>query len=157
MARSWRWWLAGLLTFLAFLVVTWVVTKYIPASWLSQAGERLAVGIGAGTVVAGLIAVWGGTFAMAKKPMQSGSSPAAREGGGTRGVTVKDNIGIVSAGDRVRNIQGNDLQADAPLSSATRGSRRKASRQARAAEVRVSRNEGIASAGDDTTNIQEDR
>jgi len=153
MRRSWRWWLAGLVSVLTFLVVTWVVTKYLPPSWLKDANQRLAVGCGAGTAAAALVALWGKTFAMAKD-LPAESVPVS-----PRTVTVTgNNIGIASAGDRVRNIQGTASLPGTPPQASESPGRATGGEDADGAWVRIEgSNDGIASAGNDTTNIQEAR
>jgi hypothetical protein len=156
MRHSWRWWLAGLLTLLAFLIVTWVVTRYLTASWLKDAGQRLLVGSGAGVAVAGLVALWGKTFAMANAtPAEPRSSAGSMPG--VRAVIVGgSNSGIASAGDRVRNIQDAGPPLGVPTLAPGDSGCAAGGEDAPGTWVRIEgKNEGIASAGNDTTNIQE--
>lgn len=156
MRHSWRWWLAGLATLLAFLVVTWVLTTYLPATWLKDANQRLVVGSGAGAAVAALVALWGKNFAVVKAtPARPESSAAPTPS--ARAVTVSgSNLGIASAGDRVRNIQGTDPLRCWPEQSAENPAHTAGGEDPRGAWVRIEvDNDGIASAGSETTNIQE--
>lgn len=160
MRRNGRWWLAGALTLVAFLIITWGVTRYLPASLLKDPTQRLTVGSGAGLAVAGLVALWGKSFATQERDARSQQperEPAASGSLARHAVTIKgDSTGIASAGDRVGNVQ---------RPQASRSIRPKIShgpgftpeKQAPGnAEVWVEgTNSGIVSAGDDTTNIQE--
>ena len=74
MRRNGRWWLAGVLMLAAFLAVTWGVTRYLPVSWLKDPTQRLTVGSGAGSI-AGLMALWGKSFATAQADAQDREPP----------------------------------------------------------------------------------
>lgn len=153
MSRSWRWFLAGVLTVVIFLVVTWMVTKYLPTSWLKDSNKRLAVGCGAGTAAAALVALWGNAFATTIPDKSAAAEP---EQGSPRAVVVGgNNTGIVTAGDRTRNTQRTGSVAHvAPQRSGTSGDATGESETA-GTWVRIGgNNDGIASAGNDTTNTQ---
>ena len=155
MHRGWRWWLAGVVTLIAFLAVTWVVTACLPASWLKDANQRLLVGSGAGAAVAALVALWGKTFATAKAAHAEPESAA--RAASARTVTIAgNNRGIASAGDRARNIQGTDQLRGTPEQGSENPGRAVAGSESHDAWIQIGRdNDGIASAGDNTTNIQE--
>jgi hypothetical protein len=157
MHRSWRWSLAGLLTLFSFLFMTWLVTRYLPESWLKSADQRLTVGSLAGASVAGLVALWGKTFASAK-PTPAESGPAEVPAPTGPSVTIEgSSSGIAAAGDRVRNIQGPEPLRSVPSASPGTG-RAGSGGGVRGAGVHINGdNYGIASAGDDTINVQEDR
>jgi hypothetical protein len=156
MRHSWRWWLAGLLTLLAFLIVTWVVTRYLTASWLKDAGQRLLVGSGAGVAVAGLVALWGKTFAVANAAPAEPRSSAVPMPGARAVIVGGSNSGIASAGDHVRNIQNVGPLRGVPTQASGSSGHAAGGEDALDAWVRIEgNNEGIASAGNDTTNIQE--
>lgn len=157
MRLNWRWSFAGLLTLLAFLVVSWGVARFLPGSWLANTDQRLALGCGSGAAVAALVALWGQTFATAKAEAGK-ASPAEAPGQSSRSVTVVgDNFGIASAGDHVKNTQGSAPPPAPARASENQGPAVKAEDD-HVIGVRVEgSNDGIASAGSNTTNVQEAR
>jgi hypothetical protein len=157
--RNGRWWLAGTLTLVTFLVITWGVTKYLPVTWLKDPAQRLTVGSGAGLAVAGVAALWGKSFATARAPDTEPEATAANSGSHAENTVIikEDNAGIASAGDHVTNVQRRLADSDTHVKASHRsGPIRTAA--VRKNQVRIERNStGIASAGDDATNIQETR
>lgn len=107
--------------------------------------------------VAGLVALWGKTFAVAKTtPAEPRSSVETMPT--IHAVTIAGaNSGIASAGNRVRNIQGADLLRGAPTKESGSSGHTAEGEDTCGAWVRIEGdNDGIASAGNDTMNIQGD-
>jgi hypothetical protein len=105
-----RWFVAVVVSLLAFAVGTWVAGAIVLPHLVADHADRWVIAAGCGVAVAALAAMWGYRYATA----DAADAPDARESAepvvpaaGERSISVSGNLdGIASTGDNTVNIQG---------------------------------------------------
>jgi hypothetical protein len=72
-----RWWAAGLLTIVAFVVTAWVLAAFVLPPLMASQSDRWVVAAGAGTAVGALAALWGQSWATQAAATSSTSAQIA--------------------------------------------------------------------------------
>jgi hypothetical protein len=160
---TFRWIIAGVVSILVCLLVAWAVAVALPTHWIATEDVRWMVATAAGLSAAGVVGLWGKTFATAVGHDAADEMPD----GGSREkdrlepdlVLENRNAGILSTGRGNQNYQGknpmNGLSWPGRVKASGVGGSAKdsGSRQVR---IRVKElNDGIIAIGDDNVNVQE--
>jgi hypothetical protein len=96
-----RWWVAGLVTVVAFSMSTWASGVLLLPLVLKSDADRWVVAAALGVAVAALAGLWGQSWATNEAKGGPGTTAA-----GERSITVAGDIsGIASTGDNATNTQ----------------------------------------------------
>jgi len=105
-----RWFVAVVVTVVAFAVGTWTAGALVLPHLVTDHADRWVIAAGCGVAVAALAATWGYRFATAEAaeaPDVRGHAEPTMPAAGERSISVSGNLGgIASTGDNAVNIQG---------------------------------------------------
>lgn len=105
-----RWFVAVVVTLLAFAVSTWVAGAIVLPHLVADHADRWVIAAGCGVAVAALAAMWGYRYATAEAadaPDACRPADLVVPAAGERSISVSGNLGgIASTGDNTVNVQG---------------------------------------------------
>lgn len=113
MRRTVEWWVAGLVTAVAFGASVWISGAFVLPLLMKSSADRWGVAVGFGLAVAALVALWGQSWATRENRAAPGQETGRRQPpaspavapSGERSIAGRDISGIASTGDDTTNIQ----------------------------------------------------
>jgi hypothetical protein len=96
-----RWWVAGLVVFVTFALVTCIAGAFLLPLVMKSGADRWVVAAGLGVAVDALVALWGQSWATRETATKPDAAAA-----GNRSISATNDIsGIASTGDNAINTQ----------------------------------------------------